>query len=526
MTGQLNIKIITNQIKIRIMYANNILNQNLFGDIQNIAKVDQNKYDPLFLTSNLFGLVAYTTLNKVFLTINKKEETTTNCAIVNVGKSGSGKTTSGNLVLKALKDIEQRNFDFNEKVKKFCAVCKEYAGEPQLVITDVMQGNNEDDSREEFVNSYYEKHFADDPWVERGDIYFTTNPADLYKPQYVATVFTEEGLRKGFKNSLNNTLLLNSPEMEHLFENLARTSVANNAHTTLIDLIDGFKGVKMMVGGNDYQIGRSVVITSTIHSKIEKYKKIFFDQTTAYRTFFVIGENSQTDYAQSRIGQFDSEGDLYHVNVFKERLQKITELLLSEFDKEREPLHIDIDTPEIFELIKSELLKIRQDYFKEEKIEYVNKDYIEGISNRLEFKLLQTILILHLLNTSYSYIVEPTELLRTKLSRINEETIMQGVNCFRYFLTNMFSLLESDVKTDLNETQQYIVDTIKEGDQMGYNEWMVKVTSTGFRSKNGAFKKVSDKTVRNFLNDEKSKPFIEIVQLRNGNKLIKRKVRA
>jgi hypothetical protein len=100
------------------------------------------------------------------------------------------------------------------------------------------------------------------------------------------------------------------------------------------------------------------------------------------------------------------------------------------------------------------------------------------------------------------------------------------VECLKYFLSNLFSLLESDVKTDLNETQRYLVDAINEGDQMNYDEWMVKVTTTGYTNKNGKFKKVSDKTVRNFLNDEKSKPFLEIITSKNGKRLIKRKIRA
>ena len=90
----------------------------------------------------------------------------------------------------------------------------------------------------------------------------------------------------------------------------------------------------------------------------------------------------------------------------------------------------------------------------------------------------------------------------------------------------MFSLLQSEVKNDLNETQQFIVNGISEGDQMLVDEFIVKLTNSGYTNKNGDVKRVSKKTIQNFLRDDKSKPYLEIYQSKAGIKTIKRKVGA
>ena len=517
---------ISNTINLEInkneMYSNIILNKELFNDIERITNIDSNKYDPLFLTSNLMGLTSFLSLDKVFLTINQKEETTTNCMFINVGKSGRGKTQSNNFVLKALKEIEEQNFHFNEKIKEFCKACKELAFDSNETLG--FKDNIIDTEHTDFVDRYYDNHFKDEPNVSRNDIYFTPNPANLYKPQFVATVYTEEGLRKGFKNSANSTLLLNSPELEILFENLKRTAVNNNPHTTLIDLVDGFQGIKLLVGGNDYQKGKVVVMTSTIFSKIEKYKASFFEQTTAYRANFVLGDNSKTNFFESRLGEFNTVKDTNPIEIFESRIEKLTHLLLDEFDKTKEPIKIDIQSKELFEFIKSELIEIRKEFFNEEKIESINIDYLDAINNRLEFKLLQTILIVHILNTAYECVLQNDDDFTSRLLNINRQSILRGINCYKYFLTNMFNLLDTPIITNLNETQQFIVDNLDEGDEMPLDEFYTKIQSKGYTNSKGDFKKVSKKTIQNFLNDDKSKPYFEIFQRSNKTKTIKRKL--
>ena len=504
------------------MYSEKILTKQLYDDIGKTAIIDQNKFDPLFLTSNLYGLAAFLALDKVYISLNQTEETTTNCGMVNIGKSGAGKTTASNFILRHLKNIEEDNFRFNEKVKKFTKACKDLAGVP-----DIFLGTGRDDGHDEkikFVDEYYKNNFEKDPLIDRDDLYFTTNPADLYRPQYIATIFTEEGLRKGFDNTLNNTLLLNSPEMEILFENLGRTSISNNPHTTLIDLIDGFKGVKLLVGGNNYEKGKVVVITNTIHSKMQKFKKSFFEQTTAFRTFFVLGDDSPTDFFNTRLGGYNKIVDTNDINLFEHRIRSLTELLLNEFGDGEEPMRINLNTQELYNLVEKALKEIRQHYFQEQKIEFINNNIIEGISNRLTFKLLQTILILHILNTAYDHVVNPVMFFKFKIKNISGDAIARGIECYKYFLDNMFSLLQSEVKNDLNETQQFIVNGISEGDQMLVDEFIVKLTNSGYTNKNGDVKRVSKKTIQNFLRDDKSKPYLEIYQSKAGIKTIKRKV--
>ena len=504
------------------MYTRTIIDDNIYHDIREMVEADKNKYDPLFLISNLLGLAAFAALDKVYLTLNGKEETTTNILLANIGKSGAGKTNSNNFILNHLKNIEQQNFAYNEKIKLFGKACKDVSGDFRNNIL-IGGGGDEVDEKTEFVDQYYKNHFEDDPMVSRDDLYFTIHPSELYKPQFVAQTFTEEGLRQSFKNA-DKKLLLNSPELELLIENLSRTSISNNPYTTLIDLVDGFRGVKMLVGGNEYQAGKVVVITNTIHSKMDKFKKEFFNQTLAYRTFFVIGDDEQTDYFQDRLGEYEDEYDQTYMKKFDGRVKKLTELLLEEFGKLEEPITIDINSKESFDQIKKDIKDLRSMYFNEEKIQYINNDIVEGISNRFEFKLMQCILILHVLNTAYDHIVKPEGSFIDKLKNIEFRDVRRGIQCFKHYVKHMFALLEPNVKTELNETQQFIVNSLNEGDQMLLDEFITKIVNTGYTNQKGVFKKVSKKTIQTFLLDDKSTPYLQVIQSKGGVKTIKRKV--
>lgn len=422
------------------LLSKDILCEKLFNQISKFCQEDK-FINPDYFILNFASIASFFSTNRIKLQVGKNRPTDANTYIVFVGYSGKGKTYVNDFFQDSINEIQSVLVNKDKAFNDFVKACKAF----NYKNTDLTE-----EQKCGFVNGYNKNY------TTNFDKFLTQE----IKPHlFTPLEYTPEALSDRFNSSRNGTLLLNATEFQELKTNIGRTKTVEDVFTFLIPYHEGRSGTIIRKTQDDVVIenAKLCVLINTPPDTFEELRSTnFFPSGAGYRFLFYF------DNAVDLSDPHPAEKSYDCISYYERYQAEFKNIIESYFFN---MIYMSVGQCKTLKINDDQTLKLYNECLQSLWNDYIkNADCLldhqkETLKSRLATMLNKSIILTYMMNHSHDDILRFSFVTED----LTETEIIRGYNFYRFFLPQTINIFDTELKSDLTNRQQSIIELLEVG---------------------------------------------------------------